>query len=93
MKCPLCGSPMIVRRKRNTREAFLGCTRYLLCKGTRPVAQPGLWLDPSEPKPSQPAPKALPEPSQTSLIGKRLSKEAIKRAARMVNKTNDVKPW
>src|ERR1700731_813190 len=28
MMCPRCSSPMIVRRKRNAREAFLGCTRY-----------------------------------------------------------------
>lgn len=40
LKCPRCGSPMISRtahRGRNAGGRFLGCTRYPLCKGTRPV--------------------------------------------------------
>ena len=36
--CPRCGSPMAERRNRKTSDAFLGCTRYPACRGTRPVA-------------------------------------------------------
>jgi Topoisomerase DNA binding C4 zinc finger len=39
--CPRCGSPMAERRNRQTGDAFLGCTRYPACRGTRPVATTG----------------------------------------------------
>lgn len=38
-KCPRCGSAMMLRtarRGRNSGGRFFGCTRYPLCKGTRP---------------------------------------------------------
>lgn len=34
--CPRCGADMTQRNNRQTRDPFLGCTRYPLCKGTRP---------------------------------------------------------
>lgn len=34
-ECPTCGSPMVVRRNRNSGEQFAGCTNYPQCRGTR----------------------------------------------------------
>lgn len=39
--CPQCGSPMVQRVARkgaNAGQAFLGCSRFPECRGTRPVA-------------------------------------------------------
>lgn len=33
--CPKCGKPMLERRNGRTGEAFLGCTGYPACRGTR----------------------------------------------------------
>ncbi len=35
--CPKCGGLMVVRRNRQTREPFYGCTEYPDCKGTRSI--------------------------------------------------------
>ncbi|WP_243042864.1 restriction endonuclease [Dyella sedimenti] len=35
--CPSCGSAMVQRQNRRTREAFWGCPSYPRCKGTRTV--------------------------------------------------------
>lgn len=41
-RCPACGSDMVPRTSRKSGEAFLGCTSYPRCKGTRPSgALPG----------------------------------------------------
>lgn len=34
-ECPSCGSVMIKRSNRRTREAFWGCPKYPACRGTR----------------------------------------------------------
>lgn len=34
--CPRCGAPMRVRTNRDSGEAFLGCSRFPACRGTRP---------------------------------------------------------
>jgi restriction system protein len=39
--CPVCGSPMVRRTaKRGAKvgEAFYGCSRFPVCRGTRPVS-------------------------------------------------------
>ena len=35
--CPDCGWAMIKRRNRRTGEAFLGCSRFPACRGTRQI--------------------------------------------------------
>lgn len=40
--CPECSAPMAARLNRKSGKAFLGCTRYPLCKGTRDVKKPCL---------------------------------------------------
>ena len=38
-RCPKCGAPMRKRVKRDTGEAFWGCSEYAAgCRGTRPIA-------------------------------------------------------
>jgi very-short-patch-repair endonuclease len=37
-KCPLCKSPMILRKRRLDSRKFFGCSRYPQCKGTRPFS-------------------------------------------------------
>lgn len=34
-KCPRCGSKMVERTNRRSRQSFLGCSRYPKCRGTR----------------------------------------------------------
>lgn len=34
-ECPRCGAKMVTRNNRKTGEAFLGCTKFPQCKGTR----------------------------------------------------------
>lgn len=36
-RCPRCGSPMIERIDRRTERSFLGCRRFPICRGTRPL--------------------------------------------------------
>ena len=36
LHCPTCGDKLVLRHNRTTGEAFFGCSRYPLCKGTRP---------------------------------------------------------
>ncbi|MGH8154031.1 MAG: topoisomerase DNA-binding C4 zinc finger domain-containing protein, partial [Rhodanobacteraceae bacterium] len=35
--CPKCGTPMIKRNNRRTRDVFWGCPKYPSCRGTRPA--------------------------------------------------------
>lgn len=35
--CPKCASPMVRRTARKTKAAFLGCSRYPACRGTRSI--------------------------------------------------------
>jgi restriction system protein len=35
--CPQCGSAMVRRTARRTRDAFFGCSAYPRCRGTRPL--------------------------------------------------------
>ncbi len=35
--CPNCGTPMVKRANRRSREAFWGCPKYPNCRGTRPA--------------------------------------------------------
>ena len=34
-KCPVCTKPMVMRRNRTNGQAFLGCSGYPECRGTR----------------------------------------------------------
>jgi hypothetical protein len=36
--CPKCGSAMVRRTNHDSGEAFLGCTTFPACRGTRPIA-------------------------------------------------------
>lgn len=36
-ECPKCGSAMLRRENRRTRESFWGCPNYPACRGTRPA--------------------------------------------------------
>lgn len=36
--CPRCSSSMVQRTNRDSGEAFLGCSRFPSCRGTRPFA-------------------------------------------------------
>lgn len=37
--CPKCGSTLVARRNRNTREAFWGCSKYPACRHTQPLVE------------------------------------------------------
>lgn len=37
--CPQCGATMVRRTARRSREAFLGCSAYPKCRGTRPLQE------------------------------------------------------
>lgn len=37
LKCPVCSSPMKVRKNRTTDEYFFGCTQYPDCRGLREI--------------------------------------------------------
>ena len=37
-ECPRCGAEMATRHNRETGDAFLGCSRFPDCKGTRSLA-------------------------------------------------------
>lgn len=55
--CPVCAAPMVRRSRRADGAAFLGCSRYPACRGTRDLAA----ADPSEsPNSSPPPPPAAP---------------------------------
>lgn len=36
-RCPTCDAPMKARNARKGLAPFLGCSRYPICKGTRPM--------------------------------------------------------
>jgi len=37
VRCEQCGSELLVRRNRSTRQPFYGCSRYPSCRFTRPI--------------------------------------------------------
>jgi hypothetical protein len=47
--CPKCGSAMVRRTNRDSGEAFLGCTTFPACRGTRPIATGEQGSVPSRP--------------------------------------------
>jgi restriction system protein len=37
VRCEQCGSELVIRHNRSTRQAFYGCSRYPMCRFTRPM--------------------------------------------------------
>ncbi len=60
--CPVCAAPMVRRSRRADGAAFLGCSRYPACRGTRDLATLDTPRSPDTPPPPSPAAPALPPP-------------------------------
>lgn len=60
--CPVCAAPMVRRSRRADGAAFLGCSRYPACRGTRDLAAVTVPLSPDNSRPPSPAALAFSPP-------------------------------
>jgi DNA topoisomerase-1 len=65
--CDDCGSPMVVKFK--GRSAFLGCSNYPECRGTKPLPA-GLYVEPPPKPPPEPAGMNCPDCGKPMVIRK-----------------------
>lgn len=60
--CPACAAPMVRRSRRADGAAFLGCSRYPACRGTRDLAAEAAPRSPVSSPPPPPAAPAFSSP-------------------------------
>jgi hypothetical protein len=75
-ECPRCGATMVTRRNRETGDAFLGCSRFPACKGTRSLgAAPQVRRKPTRYRLSDGGrPKSLPDYVEL-IVARRLGRD------------------